>query len=82
MCLLMNLMSLDVSSFRINTPNKALKPCIVKNVISQMLEALMQLHNLDIVYTVWILAPGTLNCKVYSICRMIYKISKAFSIQF
>ena len=42
-------LSLDeaVSWFRRSTPNKALKPYIVKN-ISQVLEALVQLHNLNI----------------------------------
>jgi serine/threonine-protein kinase SRPK3 len=40
-----------VFSFRRNAPNKALKPYIVKNIISQVLEALVQLHSLDIIHT-------------------------------
>lgn len=51
LCFLMNLLSSDVSSFRRNAPNKALKPYIVKNIISQVLEALVQLHSLDIIHT-------------------------------
>ena len=51
LCFLTNLLSSDVSSFRRNAPNKALKPYIVKNIIGQVLEALVQLHSLDIIHT-------------------------------
>ncbi|KDR76549.1 hypothetical protein GALMADRAFT_96305, partial [Galerina marginata CBS 339.88] len=44
LCFLMDLLSSDVSSFRRNAPNRALKPYIVKNIIAQVLEALVQLH--------------------------------------
>ena len=47
---LANLLNSDVSSFR-SAPSKALRPYIVKNVISQVLEALVQLHSLDIIHT-------------------------------
>jgi serine/threonine-protein kinase SRPK3 len=51
LCFVMNLMSSDVSSFRRSSPNKALKPYIVKNIISHVLEALIQLHSLGIIHT-------------------------------
>lgn len=51
LCFVMNLLNSDVSSFRRSTPNKALKPYIVKNIIGQVLEALVQLHDLDIIHT-------------------------------
>ncbi|KAF8960604.1 kinase-like protein [Flammula alnicola] len=51
LCFVMDLLSSDVSSFRRSAPKKALKPYIVKNIISQVLEALVQLHNLDIIHT-------------------------------
>ncbi|KAF8959826.1 kinase-like domain-containing protein [Flammula alnicola] len=51
LCFVMNLLSTDVSSFRKSAPNKALKPYIVKNIIGQVLEALAQLHSLDIIHT-------------------------------
>jgi len=67
LCFLTNLLSSDVSSFRRSAPNKALRPYIVKNIISQVLEALVQLHGLDIIHTG---VSGNLNCKgfTYSIC--------------
>ena len=80
MCLFMNLLSSDEFSFRRNAPNKALKPLaksgiivIVKNIVSQALEAVWTLEALQVVYTiastsfiqVWIIAPETLYCKVY-----------------
>jgi serine/threonine-protein kinase SRPK3 len=51
LCFLMDLLSSDLSSFRRIAPNKALNPYIVKNIISQVLEALVQLHSLDTVHT-------------------------------
>jgi len=51
MCFVMGLLSSDVSSFRRSAPNKALKPYIVKNIIGQVLEAIVQLHSLDIIHT-------------------------------
>ena len=51
LCFLMNPLSTDVSLFRRSAQKKALKPCIVKNIIGQVLEALVQLHSLDIVHT-------------------------------
>ena len=65
MCFVMNLLSTDVSSFRRSAPNKALKPYIVKNIICQVLEALMQLHSLDIIHT------GTLDM-LLSQCFSLY----------
>ena len=56
LCFLTNLLSSDASSFRRSAPNKALKPYIVKNIIGQVLETLVQLHSLDIVHT------GVDNC--------------------
>ncbi|KAI0761641.1 kinase-like domain-containing protein, partial [Trametes elegans] len=51
LCLVMQLLSSDVSSFRRSSPTKALPAHIVKNILAHTLEGLKQLHELDIIHT-------------------------------
>ncbi|KAI0823098.1 kinase-like protein [Trametes gibbosa] len=51
LCLVMQLLSSDVSSFRRTSPTKALPVHIVKNILAQTLEGLKQLHELNIIHT-------------------------------
>jgi serine/threonine-protein kinase SRPK3 len=64
LCFLNNLLGSDVAWFRRSAPNKELKPYIVKNIIGQVWEALVQLHSFDIIHA-GVIASGTLNCKLY-----------------
>lgn len=56
LCFALDLLGPEIDSFRQTTPNKALKPYIVKNIIVNVLEALVSLHRLKIVHT------GALHC--------------------
>ncbi|KAF9068745.1 kinase-like domain-containing protein [Rhodocollybia butyracea] len=51
LCLVLELMSTDVSSFRRSSPTKALPVHVVKIIVQRTLEAVAQLHELDIIHT-------------------------------
>ncbi|KAI0029591.1 kinase-like protein [Vararia minispora EC-137] len=51
LCLVTQLLSTDVSSFRRSAPNKALPAHTAKTILTQILEALAQLHALGIIHT-------------------------------
>ncbi|GBE83460.1 hypothetical protein SCP_0505090 [Sparassis crispa] len=51
MCFIMDLLSTNVSSLRLQSPTKSLPSYLVKNIISLTLQGLMQLHSLDIIHT-------------------------------
>lgn len=61
-CLVMNLLSSNISSFHRSAPSKALPPYIVRNIIAMVLEALVQLHDMNIVHT------GKISPIAYSKC--------------
>lgn len=50
-CMVMDLLGSDVGSFRRCAPEKALPDYTVRVIIRQVLEALVLLHNADIVHT-------------------------------
>ncbi|KAF5317281.1 hypothetical protein D9611_003801 [Ephemerocybe angulata] len=51
LCFVVTLMGLDVISFRRSAPNKALRPYIVKKIISDVVESLSVLHESGIIHT-------------------------------
>lgn len=51
LCIVLQLMSTDVSSFRRSSPTNALPLHVVKIIVLQTLEGLVQLHELDIIHT-------------------------------
>ncbi|CAA7263400.1 unnamed protein product [Cyclocybe aegerita] len=51
LCFVMDLLSTHVSAYRRSAPKKALPPYVVKEILVQVLEALTQLHELDIIHT-------------------------------
>jgi serine/threonine-protein kinase SRPK3 len=69
LCLVMSLLSTDVSSFRRSAPTKKLGLQTVKTIIVQVVEALRSLHAAHIIHTgQWMYS---LCCKViaFELCR-------------
>lgn len=61
LCLVTDLLGPDLASLRRNTPSKALPMYVVRNIMAQVVEALVQLRELNIVHT------GTRLCQMGSV---------------
>jgi serine/threonine-protein kinase SRPK3 len=58
LCLIVNVLSTDISDFRQSAPSNALAVHIVQNINAQILEGVVQLHELGIIhsslFTLWL----------------------------
>jgi serine/threonine-protein kinase SRPK3 len=58
LCLIVNVLNTDISDFRQSAPNNVLAVYIVQNINAQILEGLVQLHELGIIhsslFTLWL----------------------------
>lgn len=67
LCLVMNILSTDLDQFRLTAPRKTLPLYMVKTIIALIVDALVRLHDLNIIHTG--LSGFELNsCQTFTTC--------------